>query len=192
MYAAPSILPKPIAITAFEGKSAEPVISLVSSDKQSRNVTSSAVQVDPKMKDQGNQIEIELEVSLAQGNEASLQINTVTKVKTVEETVRSYFTDTPILAEVAQCESHFRQVSTNGSILRGIVNSRDVGVMQINERYHAKRAKELGYDIYTLEGNMAYAKVLYNQSGAQPWSASSPCWGKSKIGKAAAATVAMK
>lgn len=55
--------------------------------------------------------------------------------------------------------------------------------MQINEGYHGSIAKDLGYDIYTLKGNMAYARSLYEKQGLQPWIASKSCWG-SRIGNA--------
>ena len=92
--------------------------------------------------------------------------------------VRSYFEDTPVLGEIAKCESQFTQFNKNGTIHRGVVNSKDVGVMQINEHYHLSTAKQLGYDIYTLQGNMDYAKHLYDEQGVAPWSASASCWKK--------------
>ena len=36
----------------------------------------------------------------------------------------------------------------------------------------------MNLDIYTVEGNMKYARHLYESEGVDPWSASSPCWGK--------------
>ncbi len=99
--------------------------------------------------------------------------------KDVEAQVRNYFSDTPILAEVARCESHFTQFTDSGNVLRGKVVRADVGVMQINEDYHLTEAKKLGYDIYTLEGNMAFAKYLYSKNGARDWLASSKCWSTS-------------
>ena len=103
----------------------------------------------------------------------------------IESKVRLYFADMPIMAEVVKCESQFRQFSTEGSgVFRGIVNNQDVGIAQINEYYHAKRAKKLGYDIYTVEGNMAYARLLYKEEGTDPWISSSPCWSKSEVAKA--------
>jgi len=99
-------------------------------------------------------------------------------VADVESYVREYYKDTPILAEVARCESTFAQFNKNGKVMRGIENPADVGLMQINEYYHAEPAKKLGYNIYSVEGNLAYAKYLYDKKGTSPWSASSPCWGK--------------
>jgi len=107
------------------------------------------------------------------------QYATSTNPAVVELLVRSYFADTPILGEIAKCESEFIQFNKDGSIHRGVANTKDVGVMQINEHYHLQTAKELGYNIYTLQGNMDYAKYLYDQEGVAPWSASSGCWKKS-------------
>ncbi len=102
------------------------------------------------------------------------------KQKTTEELVRDYFADTPILVEVARCESTFRQTDSTGKVIRGRVNEYDVGVMQINELYHADKAEELGYDLHTIEGNMAYAKWLYEKESIVPWKSSSRCWKNSK------------
>ncbi len=96
----------------------------------------------------------------------------------VESAVRAYFEDIPILAEVARCESRFVHADpATGKVLTGRVNSSDIGVMQINRTYHEEAAKQLGVDIFTLDGNMAYARYLYARYGTQPWRASSACWG---------------
>ncbi len=84
------------------------------------------------------------------------------------------------MIKVAYCESRFRQFDKDGSLFRGIVNSSDVGVMQINTYYHEKTAKKLGLDLSTIEGNLAYAKNLYEREGTTPWMSSSPCWMTSK------------
>ncbi len=96
--------------------------------------------------------------------------------KQVEKYVREQFKDEPVLVEIARCESTFRQYDKNGNIIRGVVNKGDVGVMQINERYHADEAVKLGLNIYTTEGNVAFAKHLYDKFGSQPWSSSEDCW----------------
>ena len=95
-----------------------------------------------------------------------------------ENYIRHYFADLPVLVDVAYCESSFRHNDKYGNVLRGVVNKSDVGVMQINLRYHLEDAEKLGYDLYTLEGNTAYARQLYEKKGTQPWNASSPCWGQ--------------
>ena len=98
--------------------------------------------------------------------------------KVIEKYLKEYFSDTPILVDIARCESEFRQFDTNGNLIRGKVDRDDVGVMQINERYHLETAKKLGYEIHTVEGNIGYAKYLYGKFGLEPWSASKPCWSK--------------
>ena len=92
--------------------------------------------------------------------------------------VKSAYADEPLLVDIARCESTFRQYDANGNVLRGKVNSGDIGVMQINEKYHLEKAESMGFNIRTTAGNVAYAKYLYDTQGAAPWSASQPCWSK--------------
>lgn len=100
----------------------------------------------------------------------------VIPVATVEDVVKDYFKDIPVMVKVAKCESEFRQFDKSGKVLRGVQNSFDVGVMQINESYHLERSKKMDINIYSLAGNMEYARVLYNDSGTAPWSSSKACW----------------
>lgn len=106
-------------------------------------------------------------------------------VNDVARFVKQYYKDTPILIKVAKCESDMRQFDENGKILRGRANSDDVGVMQINEKYHLEDSKKMGIDIYTLEGNLKYGMYLYKEQGVSPWKASSPCWntGNTQVAK---------
>ncbi len=96
--------------------------------------------------------------------------------KQLEQKAKVYFKDYPILVDIARCESQFRQFDTKGNILKGKVNKSDLGLMQINRYYHGVKSDELGYDIETVEGNMAYAKYLYEKEGSKPWLSSSKCW----------------
>ncbi len=96
--------------------------------------------------------------------------------KDIEAYVREEFADTPIMIDVARCESTFRQFNDNGMVVRGRENKQDIGVMQINEKYHAEVAEKLGIDIYTTEGNVAFGKYLYSKYGTKPWVHSSKCW----------------
>ncbi len=98
-----------------------------------------------------------------------------------EELVREYFKDIPVMAEVARCESTFRHTLADGSVLRGVVDNRDTGVMQINTHYHQSYADSLDLDLEDFYHNMAYARNLYERQGLQPWSASRPCWGNSQL-----------
>lgn len=94
----------------------------------------------------------------------------------VEQAVREYFKDIPVMVSVARCESQFRQTFPDGSILRGTIDPRDIGVMQINTGYHASEAVKYNLDLHNLEDNMAYARILYEKKGTQPWNASAKCW----------------
>lgn len=118
-----------------------------------------------------------VKINASTTNNDSIVTVTIDK-KTLEKYLRENYADTPILVEIARCESTFSHYDKNGEIIRGRVNKADVGVMQINEKYHLEDAEKLGYDIRTIEGNVGYAKYLYKKYGAEPWSASSPCWSK--------------
>lgn len=98
--------------------------------------------------------------------------------KTTKEIIEEHFENSPVMVDVSKCESEFRQFNTNDEPLRGRVNRADVGAFQINEKYHAATAIKLGIDIYTLEGNIEYAKYLYETQGTDPWVHSKPCWNK--------------
>lgn len=115
----------------------------------------------------------------APGASIRVEETTTTNIPTrkeLEAKAREFFKDDPLLVDIARCESSFRQLDQDGNVLRGKINRGDIGIMQINEYYHADTAKKLGLDLETLEGNMAYAKYLYNREGGQPWNSSSACW----------------
>ena len=95
-----------------------------------------------------------------------------------EAAVREYFKDIPVMIQIARCESQFRHILADGSVLHGVVDSADTGVMQINKRYHASAAAKMSISLDDLHGNMTYARHLYETQGTQPWNASAPCWGK--------------
>ena len=111
---------------------------------------------------------------------ASLTEKTKTQFPTnanVMAYVKRKYANQPILIAISSCESGFRQYDDKtGAILHGKVNAEDVGVMQINQKYHLAKAASMGYDLNTVEGNVAYAQYLYDTQGSTPWSASEPCW----------------
>jgi len=109
----------------------------------------------------------------------------ITDPANVKRYLADYFSDIPLLAAIGACESHNRQVLPSGNVVRGEVNHYDVGVMQINELYHADEAKAHGDNIYTIQGNVAFARYLYEKQGAKPWMSSSPCWSKSSASEIA-------
>jgi hypothetical protein len=86
---------------------------------------------------------------------------------------------------IAGCESHFRQYDKDGSVLKN-PNSSAIGIMQIMSSAHNDRAADLGIDIYTTQGNLAFAKKLYDEQGTAPWNSSKGCWGKTQSAKSLA------
>ncbi|MGH7141040.1 MAG: hypothetical protein ACREGH_00185 [Minisyncoccia bacterium] len=92
----------------------------------------------------------------------------------IKAAVENYFSDLPIMVDIASCESNFHQDDLSGGLL--ISATDDLGVMQINRDAHADEARALGYDLSTLEGNMEFARYLYDREGTAPWLSSARCW----------------
>lgn len=86
--------------------------------------------------------------------------------------------DNDILFEIARCESDYVHYKKNGSVLTGRIDPRDTGLFQINTRWNGDEARKLGMDIYTLEGNISFARYLFNKRGTRDWKASAGCWDK--------------
>lgn len=99
-------------------------------------------------------------------NNTSVSTSTHNKAD-VESRVREYFIDIPVMIEIAKCESNFRQFTDGGSVLNAGAGM--IGVFQIYDTVHAAAALELGFEINTLEGNLGYARHLYESSGTNPW-----------------------
>jgi len=87
----------------------------------------------------------------------------------IEAAVREAFADAPVMIAVAKCESGYRQFASEGVVLRGGAGKGYIGIFQIGESLHAGRASSLGQDIYTTQGNIAYARHLYDEQGSVPW-----------------------
>ena len=94
-----------------------------------------------------------------------------------EQYVRQYFSDIPIMIQIAKCESTYKHLDKEGNVIKN-KNSSATGVMQIMESLHSEDAEELGLDIHTIKGNTAYARELYEKQGTKPWNSSKSCWGK--------------
>ncbi len=92
----------------------------------------------------------------------------------VEKMVRSYFADVPIMFPIAKCESGFRQFRSDGRVLYGGTGSM-IGIFQISSG-HTSKATSLGFDIQTIDGNLGYARYLYNKQSTDPWISSIDCW----------------
>ncbi len=95
----------------------------------------------------------------------------------IQKESKEYGVDANLAQAIAFCESNHRQFTDDdGTVLRGVHNPLDVGIFQINEKYHLKASQELGLDIYSTEGNIDYALQLMSREGARHWKASQPCW----------------
>lgn len=86
--------------------------------------------------------------------------------------------DQILLKKIAFCESESQQFGKDGRLYRGWIDPDDIGVFQVNRRYHEDRMVELGYSIYKTQDNIDYAILLYKDQGSAPWNASRPCWNK--------------
>jgi hypothetical protein len=62
-------------------------------------------------------------------------------------------------------------------------HAHDIGLLQINEDFHGKKAESMGYNIYTDHGNLDYGDVLLKTEGLRPWSLSRRCWGAENSAK---------
>jgi hypothetical protein len=93
-----------------------------------------------------------------------------------EAKVRAYFKDVPVMIEIARCESAFRQYTDSGAVLHGGASGGMIGVFQFFESVHAVPAKTLGFDLATLDGNLGYARHLYEAQGTAPWDPAKNCW----------------
>lgn len=73
-----------------------------------------------------------------------------------------------------------KQFESDGvTVVLGRVNPNDVGACQINtepRNGHVYMAPKLGFDLWTEDGNIAYANWLYEQEGLTPWNSSKSCW----------------
>ena len=65
------------------------------------------------------------------------------------------------------CESGGNQFTSKGKVL--VSPTKDRGIMQINAPVHEKKAKSMGWNIDTTEGNLAYGYWLYQREGLYPW-----------------------
>lgn len=87
------------------------------------------------------------------------------------------------LESVCACESSYpggrevpRHYEKDGETVRyGRITPGDTGMCQINVPIHKANIKEMGLNVHTPYGNIAYANYLYEKHGEQPWQASGQC-----------------
>ena len=92
----------------------------------------------------------------------------------------------PELRRMCACEStgdpnkEPRQFDEQGNVVKGWFSDKentDWGMCQISDKYWLKKSQELGYDIFTREGNLKMAEWLYEAQGTYPWRWSKSCHG---------------
>ncbi len=122
----------------------------------------------------------ESKAQVAQVQEYSVERPTSTSAlriyNEIIEASKRYGVDTDNALRIARCESHFRQYDDLGEPLRGVQNKADIGVFQINERYHLDQSQALGLNIYQTHGNIEYAMQLIKKETNKHWKWSKPCW----------------
>lgn len=91
----------------------------------------------------------------------------------IAQEIDEAFPDAPIMHKVMKCES-----GGNIEAYNPTNGSHDNGLFQISAKYHGSRMRALGLDVGDPADNIAYARILYDESGLQPWSASKHCWNK--------------
>jgi|ERR1700733_4789176 len=84
----------------------------------------------------------------------------------------------PMLQKICDAESGGNQFLPNGNVVRGKVTPDDVGYCQIHESLWEDKARSLGYDIYTEQGNKDMALWIFDNYGTAPWNASKSIWSK--------------
>ena len=89
----------------------------------------------------------------------------------IKERIRQVFPEEPVMVYVAACESGFDPLADREG--RNV----DVGLFQINQ-VHLPRVRALGLDRRDLEDNLTFARMLYDESGLQPWFMSEHCWSR--------------
>jgi hypothetical protein len=104
-----------------------------------------------------------------------------TQERIIEE-IHNVFPDAPIMERVAKCEG-----IKNGKLDPDVVNptndSYDTGIFQISMLYHGDRIKAMGLDMTDVIDNLHFARILYDESGLQPWEASRHCWMRAHYGR---------
>lgn len=96
-----------------------------------------------------------------------------------KEVVVQVEADAPVLDRIAKCESGNTQFAKDGQVLVHVNKNGtwDVGKYQINS-IHGGTATKLGMNLYTEDGNTAFAKWMYANLGTGDWAASQSCWKK--------------
>lgn len=96
------------------------------------------------------------------------------RAETQDIVTRFWYSNLPVIdaremINIAQAESGFNHFDGNGNVLRGVENPDDIGVMQINQVFWGEKARELGYNINDLNGNLQMALYIRKEKGPSAW-----------------------
>jgi hypothetical protein len=106
----------------------------------------------------------------------------IAKVHAENRVAGQIWTNYALLKHITSCESwgdpnkEPRQFTADGKVLHGYPNPDDIGLGQINLPTWGAKAKELGFDLYTYDGNIAMSKWIFDHYGWKPWVYSKNCW----------------
>jgi hypothetical protein len=86
----------------------------------------------------------------------------------------------PVLDRIRECEggTQFDPKTGQVRVMWNTNRTEDIGAYAINLQVWGKTATELGYDIFSEQGNEDMARWIYANKGTGDWSASYKCWHK--------------
>lgn len=76
-----------------------------------------------------------------------------------------------LLIRIVQAEAGWGHYKTDGKTVK-FNATKDIGFCQINQTYHAARAKKMGLDLFKPNDNLNYCAWLFSTGGAGHWNAS--------------------
>lgn len=121
------------------------------------------------------------EIEAVQATTTAVEVEREVRIKVVynwthdriKQEIEAVFPDAPIMYHVMMCESGGKIDAYNPTN-----NSHDNGLFQISDLHHGERVRALGLDVGNPKDNITFARILYDESGLQPWIWSKPCWSK--------------
>lgn len=89
------------------------------------------------------------------------ELASATSSEAISALILQTFPDSPVMLEVAKCESRLRQFNEDGTVLMGGGGGNYIGIFQIGIQW-VDDAQKLDIDVYTVEGNVQFARYLYD------------------------------
>ena len=85
---------------------------------------------------------------------------------------KKYEINVALAIKIIKCESG----NKINAIGRGAKVGLDRGLLQVNDFYHGKKAKEMGFDLTKPVESLEYGIWLMEKEGTRHWKASAKCW----------------